>query len=68
MKDEKEKYIGIVKWNGNHYFSGDKVIGESFEKDGKSYIIDEWEDEYGNEFKDTVEVTPLTIELIEGKQ
>ena len=37
-----EKYKGIVKWNGNHYESGEEVIGSVVKfEDGKMYLYDD---------------------------
>jgi len=50
------KMKGQVKYNGNHYFCGDYVFGEYKQREGKHFIVDEYEDKYGNEFKNEVEV------------
>ena len=55
---------GEVKYNGNHYFSGDIVIGLVFIENGKTYINDEFTDIYGNEYRTKVEVDPLTVKEI----
>ena len=35
-----EKYKGIVKWNGNHYESGEEVIGSKIKfENGKMYFV-----------------------------
>ena len=47
---------GTVKYNGNHYFSGDKVSGEYTQNDGKHYITDVIVDEFDNGFATNVEV------------
>lgn len=37
-------YKGVVKWNGNHYFKGQEVIGSKFrELDGVVEIFDDEE-------------------------
>lgn len=49
---------GTVKYNGNHYYSGDTVKGEYSFEGGKHYIVDIITDEFGNEFETKLEVTP----------
>lgn len=58
-----DKYSGIVKWNGNHYFRGDKVIGRYYVEDNKYIIIDEVEDEC-NIFLNKVEIEPDSLEKV----
>jgi hypothetical protein len=50
-----------VKYNGNHYFSGESVCGEYFEKDGKHYIRDKSEDEFGSVDNRIAEIDPETL-------
>lgn len=38
----KPNWIGIVKWSGDHYFSGDKVRGSKLKvEDNNLYIFDD---------------------------
>jgi len=56
----KEIYTGKVKWNGNHYFSGEIVKGPMVkDATGRVFINHIWEDQFGNEWGDTVEVDSL---------
>jgi len=52
----ERQWKGTVKYNGNHYYSGDSVIGLYKKKDGKHYITDIIKDEFGNEFPTELEV------------
>ena len=61
----KEIYTGIIKWNGNHYFTGDiakgyLVIGA---KNG-TFINHQWEDLFGNTWGDTLEVEADSLKLL----
>ena len=52
-------YVGIVAWNGNHYFQGEEVYGTEFKKeDGKLYLYDDRPDNnfYGIQEETWVEV------------
>lgn len=46
------KYKGIVKWNGNHYYSGEEVIGSKIkvESDYATLENGEWKFENGRVF------------------
>jgi uncharacterized phage protein (TIGR01671 family) len=56
------KFRAQVKWNGNHYFSGDWETGFYVEKsDGKHYIYDTGTDNVGNAIYDFVEIDIKTL-------
>lgn len=56
------KFRGKVLYNGNHYFSGDWVIGFYLENEkGESFIVDTEPDELGNARFQTVQVDPKTV-------
>lgn len=59
-----------VKWNGNHYFSGQCVYGYVFKKDlsDKAYIIDTEEDEFGNISFQEVEVDEDSVCRFTGQK
>lgn len=60
-------YQAIVKWNGNHYFAGQEVIGSKIETrdDGTVWLFDDEEnyhDGYGDMARDEwVEVDESTV-------
>jgi hypothetical protein len=61
-KVNKEIYTGIVRYNGNHYFSGDWVKG-SIVNSG-NFIEDASEDMFGNKIGRVVEVFPESLALV----
>jgi hypothetical protein len=65
----KEIYTGRVKWNGDHYFSGDEVKGPRVtDKTDSIMISHKWTDPFGNEWGDTVEVFEDSLKLVEEEQ
>jgi hypothetical protein len=63
LGDTTIKYTGKVKWNGNHYFAGDEVMGQCI-KDGtgRVFIIDECTSLFGSKYTCTVEVDKSTVQ------
>lgn len=55
-------FRGKVKYNGNHYFSGEWVKGFYLENEqGESFILDTEEDQFGNARFKKVQVIPETV-------
>ena len=65
------KYKALVKWNGNHYFAGDEVIGSEIMRtqDGKLMLYDDEPIQefpfYGDGMNEWVEIDPDTLEEID---
>ena len=62
-----KQYKGIVKWNGNHYYSGDEVKGSKIEWRGDELWLFDDEENYikgiGDFTRyDWVEIKPESLE------
>lgn len=62
------KYTALVKWNGNHYFSGDEVSGSKIETrpDETVWLWDDDDTDYGFPYygepeNQWVEIDPETL-------
>lgn len=63
-------YSGIVKWNGDHYFSGDEVRGSKIEWRGSELWLYDDDDYYVVGIGDLtryewVEISPESLEVLE---
>lgn len=66
----KKLYVGKVKYNGNHYFSGETIYGKKvfFDDEGKIYLFVEEEVFNGIEVPVYKEIEVSSIELVEETQ
>jgi hypothetical protein len=55
-------FRGKIKYNGNHYFSGDWIYGFYFENGaGEGFIVDTSPDNFGNIMFAKIQVDPETV-------
>ena len=64
------RFTALVKWNGNHYSSGERVIGSKIEiRENEYWLYDDEPMEdfpfYGSSRKQWVEVRGNTIAIME---